>query len=80
MFEKKIALQIIIKKKIIKNMQFNNKHTANNEKLKKNKRCKPFFANFTIFCKIHKTLQYFVLLYNKNTSSDESKIKKVTNK
>ena len=34
MFEKKIALQIIIKK-IIKNMQFNNKHTANKEKLKK---------------------------------------------
>ena len=30
-------------------MQFNNKHTANKEKLKKtNKRCKPFFANLNI--------------------------------
>ena len=33
MFEKKLAEQII--KKFIKNMQFNNKHTANKEKLKK---------------------------------------------
>ena len=46
MFEKKLAKQIM--KKIIKNMQFNNKHTANKEKLKKNKRCKPFFANLNI--------------------------------
>ena len=71
-------------------MQFNNKHTANKEKLKKNKRCKPFFAYLDIisskkiiskhFLKIHKTLQYFVLLYQKNTSSDKSKIKNVTNK
>ena len=88
MFEKKLAKQII--KKIIKNMQFNNKHTANKEKFKKNKRCKPFFANLNIICskkviskhffKIIKTLQYFDLLYHKNTSSDKSKIKNVTNK
>ena len=51
MFEKKLASQIIIKK-IIKNMQFNNKHTANKEKLKKNKRCKPFFCKLKYyFCK-----------------------------
>ena len=72
-------------------MQFNNKHTANKEKLKKKqKHCKPFFANLNIisskkiiskhFKKIHKTLQYFVLLYHKNTSSDKSKIKNVMNK
>ena len=47
MFEKKLAKQIIIKK-IIKNMQFNNKHTANKEKLKKNECCKPLFANLNI--------------------------------
>ena len=89
MFEKKLASQIIIKK-IIKNMQFNNKHTANKEKLKKKKLCKPFFANLNIisskkiiskhFLKIYKTFQYFVLLHHKNTSSDKSKIKNVTNK
>ena len=32
-------------------MQFNNKHTANKEKLKKNQRCKPFFSNFIISSK-----------------------------
>ena len=58
--------------------------------LKKNKHCKPFFANLKIisskkitskhFKKIHKTLQCFVLLYHKNTSSDKSQIKNVTNK
>ena len=71
-------------------MQFNNKHIANKEKLKKKKRCKPFFANLNIisskkiiskhFFKINKALQYFDLLYHKNTSSDKSKIKNVTNK
>ena len=29
-------------------MQFNNKHTANKEKFKKNKCCKPFFANLNV--------------------------------
>ena len=71
-------------------MQFNNQHIANKEKFKKNKRCKPFFANLSIisskkiiskhFQKIHKTLKCFVLLYHKNTSSDKSQIKNVTNK
>ena len=71
-------------------MQFNNKHTANKEKLKKNKRCKPFFANLNIisskkiiskhFLKVNNALQYFDLLYHKYTSSDKSKIKNVTNK
>ena len=66
-------------------MQFNNEHTANKEKLKINKRCKPFFANLNIisskkiiskhFKKIHKVLQCFVLLYHKNTSSNKSQIK-----
>ena len=71
-------------------MQFNNKHTANKEKFKKNKRFKSFFANLNIisskniisktFLKILKTLQYFVLLYHENTSSDKSKIKNIINK
>ena len=41
MFEKKLAQQIIINK-IIKNMQYNNKHTANKEKLKKTNVVNPF--------------------------------------
>ena len=63
MFEKKLASQIIIKK-IIKNMQFNNKHTANKQKFKKNKLCKPFFANLKLFLQKKIICKHFFKIIN----------------
>ena len=49
-------------------MQFNNKHTANKEKLKKtNKHCKPFFANLNIISSkklLVNIFKKFTKLYN----------------